>query len=140
MKISKFIVFVSALLACTLCASMAIADDAQPPQQSWPDLGSTTNRAHAYVWRGNVDEVVDVYIQGDKSWTKVESGKAIERLYCEVRKPLPATGDVVAAPLKYGRGTVTIIQQPAEANKYTLAFRIEDSQAGRGEYRVAFDW
>ncbi len=139
MKLIRYGLFALLALGCALGSVHVKADDAAG-QQTWPDLGSTTHRAHAYVWRGSVDESVTVYVQGGKCWSKVETGRPAEHVYFEVRTPLASSAATISLKHIFGRGTITIIQQPKADNKYTLAFRIDDPASGRGDYRLALDW
>jgi hypothetical protein len=39
-----------------------------------------------------------------------------------------------------GRGTVTVVQQPAPWNGYTAIVRIRDRQSGADRYDLDFSW
>ncbi|HEY3329715.1 MAG TPA: hypothetical protein VGK19_06825 [Capsulimonadaceae bacterium] len=93
-----------------------------------------------FVWRGSVDDIVTVFVRGDRSWTVVKSGNRVEDVDTGARRPLPAASVDVRVNLQDGRGRVYMVQQPSKRNGYTAAFRIEDRDPGRDNYRVTLDW
>lgn len=105
-----------------------------PPTDNRPIVG------RAY-WRGTVDNVVRVSIQGKNLFTQTISGRDYGEGSFSFTAPLPPENDSqVGIDKKSGRGNVAVIQQPNRANNYTAIIEIRDSDSGAKEYNLEIYW
>ena len=92
-------------------------------------------------WRGNVDDVAEIRIQGGRVSTRTVSGREVSGVQTErsgQALPLGAVG--VRVDERAGRGRVAVVQQPSAQNGYIAVVRIEDRDRGAAWYDVDVRW
>ena len=58
----------------------------------------------------------------------------------DVRGGLPRRDVQVVVTDSYGRGSVSVVQQPSSSNGYTAVIRVNDPRSGYGAYRFDVSW
>jgi hypothetical protein len=111
-----------------------------------PDGSLAENRASdvsgdKVQWSGGVDGTVRVFVRGNRIWAERVSGQPVSDERAAVGSYLPGRNvqDIKIDKLQ-GRGDVRIVQRPARNNNYTLAFEIEDDDAGSDHYLIEATW
>ena len=95
----------------------------------------------ALHWRGRVDDVEEIRLQGGRVDTRTVSGGGADGVRTEFSGGTLPTRDVmVRVNGRAGRGRVTVVQQPHAANGYTAVVRIEDRDAGASWYDFDVSW
>lgn len=103
-----------------------------------PDTRPITGRAY---WRGTVDSVVRIVIQGKSLYTQTISGRSYGEGNFSFTSPLPSDKNAtVGVDKKNGRGGISIIQQPNSSNNYTAIIEIRDGDGGAREYNLEIYW
>ena len=93
-----------------------------------------------FLWEGDVDQTVTLYIRGDQLKTASTRGVPAEHQRWRFFRPLPDSRNGVRQEVQSGRGAVVITQQPTLANSYLAAVQIDDPQDGRSHYSIALYW
>ena len=93
-----------------------------------------------FVWRGDVDGVAILHLQGKKLEAQIQQGGPLENQQFHFSDGLPDTRQEVRVEVLQGRGYVHVIDQPSLENHYTLAVAIEDQQPGSAFYSIALYW
>lgn len=102
--------------------------------------GSSYERS-ALRWSGDVDDALEIRIQGNRVDYRTLSGKSVRN----VRANLASGGlprrdvNVVLTDLS-GRGSVSVVQQPSSYNGYTAVIRVYDPRPGYGGYSFNLGW
>ncbi len=92
-------------------------------------------------WRGRVDDVAEIRIQGRDIEYRSRSGQPLRDVRATLRgAPLPRHAVSLALDVDRGRGQVMVVQQPNAYNRYTLVLRVVDRRAGYGDYDFDVDW
>ena len=92
-------------------------------------------------WRGRVDDVEEIRLQGTRIDTRTVSGAGAAGVRTEFSGSALPTRDVaVRVNGRAGRGRVTIVQQPHAWNGYTAVVRVEDRDAGASWYDFDISW
>jgi hypothetical protein len=92
-------------------------------------------------WRGAVDDVVDIRIQGRRIEYRTRSGQPLRAERFDVRgKGLPKANVTVGLDVSRGRGNVVVVQQPDRRNGYTAIIRVIDRRSGYGDYDFDMFW
>lgn len=91
-------------------------------------------------WRGNVDDRVQLLIQGSKLEHRTMYGKQMPDGVSSFTATLPREPVSVEALKKKGRGEVTVTQQPSDQNDFTAIVEIYDSGGGAKEYQIEIFW
>ena len=87
-------------------------------------------------WSGDVDDALEIRIQGNRVDYRTLSGKAVRNVRANlVRGGLPRDDVHVVVTDRAGRGTVSVVQQPNARNNYTAVIRVYDPRSGYGDYR-----
>lgn len=93
------------------------------------------------AWRGGVDDVVDIRIQGTRVDYVTRSGAGTRDVRARVLGAgLPDRELTVRVAPREGRGNVWVVQQPTARNGYTAVLRVEDRQRGYGRYDFEAVW
>ena len=92
-------------------------------------------------WRGRVDDVEEIRIQGTRVDTRTVSGGGASNVRAQLQGgALPAGAVNVRVDDRSGRGRVTVVQQPRAWNGYTAVVRVEDRDPGAGSYDFDVSW
>ena len=103
--------------------------------------GRNRNGSNMIAWQGDVDDVVDIRIQGNRVEYRTRSGAPIRNVQFDAnRNGLPRRAVTVEPDVVRGRGDVTVIQQPTARNGYTAVIRVEDRSGGYGRYDFDLRW
>jgi hypothetical protein len=93
------------------------------------------------IWSGLVDGRVRVTVKGGAAISEVISGSPVQRERVDFLHPLPARSDLMPSVKKLqGRGEVRILEYPSDKNNYRLAFEIDASGQGPGNFEIEVDW
>jgi len=89
----------------------------------------------ALRWSGDVDDALEIRIQGDRVDYRTLSGKGVRNVRSDlVRGGLPRSDVTVVVSDRAGRGSVSVVQQPSAWNNYTAVVRVYDPRPGYGDY------
>ena len=92
-------------------------------------------------WTGDVDDAVEIRIQGNRVDYRTLSGKSLRNVRANLLSGgLPRRDVQVVVSDESGRGTVSIVQQPSSYNGYTAVIRVYDPRPGYGDYRFDVGW
>jgi len=104
------------------------------------DRGNSSMRS-VFRWSGDVDDALEIRIQGDRVDYRTLSGKTVRNVRADLmRGGLPRRDVQVVVTDVYGRGAVSVVQQPSQNNGYTAVIRVSDRQSGYGDYRFDVSW
>jgi hypothetical protein len=92
------------------------------------------------TWQGSVNGATFLYLRGNRLKVENKRGELVESQQVKFYDPLPDTRQSVRVNVLEGRGAVRVIDQPRLENNYTATVQIEDLQAGRSFYSLAFYW
>lgn len=97
--------------------------------------GGPSYERSALRWSGDVDDALEIRIQGDRVSYRTVSGKSVRNVRADlVRGGLPRNDVQVTVTDYSGRGTVSVVQQPSSRNGYTAVIRVYDPRSGYGGY------
>ncbi|MCW5964979.1 MAG: hypothetical protein KIT83_13145 [Bryobacterales bacterium] len=100
-----------------------------------------TNAAGSLEFRGQVDDVMEFLVRGDRLHVVLISGQQVKVERFRFTQPLPSNGPLTAVlEKKDGRGTVELVEEPSAANAYTARIRVADPQAGADRYHWVISW
>jgi hypothetical protein len=104
----------------------------------WPRGQSNQIMLH---WSGNVDGEIELRIQNGRLDYRTLNGSQPTSIRAD-RENLnaPRSNATVGVVQNQGRGTVTLVQQPASWNGYTTVVRVRDPQGGYGFYDFDLLW
>lgn len=92
-------------------------------------------------WSGIVDDLVELRIRGRTVDVIERSGARTQQVRSQFGpQGLPRQDAVVRLQRVDGRGTVSVVQQPALWNSYTAVVRIRDSRGGADRYDLELVW
>ena len=92
-------------------------------------------------WTGDVDDALEIRIQGDRIDYRTLSGKAVRHVRADfVNGGLPRNDVQVFVTDQTGRGSVSVVQQPSSWNNYTAVIRVYDPRSGYGAYSFDLGW
>jgi len=92
-------------------------------------------------WTGDVDDALEIRIQGDRIDYRTLSGKAVRHVRADfVSGGLPRNDVQVFVTDQTGRGSVSVVQQPSSWNNYTAVIRVYDPRSGYGAYSFDLGW
>ena len=105
------------------------------------DDGGAYGGSGVLHWRGRVDDVVEIRLQGDRVDTRTLSGEGASGVRVQRSgAALPARDVAVRVADRAGRGRVSVVQQPHAWNGYTAVVRVEDHDRGADWYDVDVSW
>jgi hypothetical protein len=94
-----------------------------------------------FRWRGRVDGVDDIFIQGSKVWIEHVSAQPIQKQDHRFSAPLPFAEVDLELEVRKGRGDVRIMQQPSQRNEFTAVVRVDDQDnGGDADYEFELSW
>ncbi|HEY0778444.1 MAG TPA: hypothetical protein VGD56_10820 [Gemmatirosa sp.] len=103
--------------------------------------GGTYAGSGVLHWRGRVDDVAEIRIQGGRVDTRTVSGQGAADVRSQFSGgALPPRDVAVRVNDRAGRGRVVVVQQPHPWNGYTAVVRVEDREAGAGWYDFDVSW
>jgi hypothetical protein len=93
-------------------------------------------------WSGDVDDALEIRIQGDRVDYRTLSGKSVRNVRTDFSRGsgIPRRDVQVVVTDQYGRGTVSVVQQPSSYNGYTAVIRVYDPRPGYGDYNFDISW
>jgi len=107
----------------------------------WGDRGRGRGSFGQLSWSGDVDDVVDIHIQGRRVEYVTRSGKRLRNERLNLRGDgLPRRPVQLALDVSRGRGSVLVLQQPNARNGYTAVIRVVDKRSGYGDYDFDLRW
>jgi hypothetical protein len=99
------------------------------------------NGRSALRWSGDVDDALEIRIQGDRIDYRTLSGKSVRNVRADLaRGGLPRSDVQVVVTDQNGRGSVSVVQQPSSWNNYTAVIRVYDPRPGYGMYNFDVSW
>jgi len=104
----------------------------------YPDLNA--QERPQFIWQGRVDGIAILHLARKRLAVQIQSGAPVEGQKFHFSDALPETQQVARVQVLEGRGYVSVIDQPAIENGYTLAVSIEDRQPGSSFYSIALYW
>jgi hypothetical protein len=94
------------------------------------------NGSEVLRWSGDVDDALEIRIQGNRVDYRTLSGKSVRNVRANlVRGGLPRDDVYVMVTDRAGRGSVSVVQQPNARNNYTAVIRVYDPRSGYGDYQ-----
>jgi len=90
-------------------------------------------------WSGDVDDVLEIRVQGQHVEYRTLSGAAPRRIQADVNG-IPQREADLRVTQRQGRGDVSVVQQPSSRNGYTAIIRVNDPQGGYGSYSFDLAW
>ncbi len=91
--------------------------------------------------RMHVDGEVDVFVRAASVGYRALSGRPPRNDGSEFTQPLPrARFREFKLEKKDGRGKITLVEQPTEANEYTAKLKISDPKGGEDRYHARLTW
>jgi hypothetical protein len=95
----------------------------------------------ALHWSGNVDDELEIRIQnGQIDYRTVHGAQPTSIRADRGSANMPRTNATMTVVQNQGRGSVSVIQQPASWNGYTTVIRVKDPQGGYGFYDFNLIW
>lgn len=95
----------------------------------------------ALHWSGNVDDELEIRIQnGQVDYRTVRGAQPTSIRADRGTLNMPRTNATLNVVQNQGRGSVSVIQQPAQWNGYTTVIRVKDPQGGYGFYDFNLIW
>ena len=115
------------------------------PNSGYPNSGGYNAGTYAgsgvLHWRGRVDDVEEIRVQGARVDTRTVSGQGAADVRSQFAGgALPARDVTVRVNDRSGRGRVMVVQQPRAWNGYTAVVRVEDRDAGAGWHDFDVSW
>lgn len=98
-------------------------------------------RSGSVVWRGTVDDVVELRIRRQRvELVKISGAPYGNGSYDFDGSGMNRNSNNIRVDKENGRGKVYILQRPNRRNNYTTIVRIEDKKGGSDRYRVRVTW
>ena len=97
-------------------------------------------RVGSVLWRGTVDDRVQLVIKGGRLDVSTISGRPYPEGNFSFTSSLPRRNVNVEVNKRNGRGDVRVIQQPDRNNDYTAIIEISDKDGGAKEYQLEISW
>lgn len=98
------------------------------------------NNSGRVFWRGMVDDVIRIEIQGVNLSVRMISGRSYGEGTFSFTSPLPDAPVSVGVNKKEGRGDAAVVQQPNSENDFTAIVEITDKKGGAKEYQLEIFW
>ncbi len=93
------------------------------------------------AFRGDVDDVLDIRIQGRQVEYITRSGKRVKNVRADIDGfGLPQRPVRLDLDVSRGRGSVIVLQQPNPRNGFTAVVRVVDKRSGYGGYDFDLRW
>ena len=98
------------------------------------------SRVGSVLWRGTVDDRVQLTIQGGNLSVATLSGAAYPEGNYSFTSSLPRRNVNVLVNKRSGRGEARVVQQPDRSNDFTTIVEIRDKDGGAKEYQLEISW
>ncbi len=98
------------------------------------------SRVGSVLWRGTVDDRVQLVIKGGRLDVSTISGRAYPDGNYSFTSSLPRRNVNINVNKRSGRGDVRVIQEPDRNNDYTAIIEISDKDGGAKEYQLEISW
>jgi hypothetical protein len=92
------------------------------------------------TWRGTVDGTMRIEVRAATVNEVAVDGAAWTNSTFQFTATMPRRPMTVSVSRQRGRGSVEIVQQPAEYNNYTAIVQIRDRQGGSDNYEFTLNW
>jgi hypothetical protein len=102
----------------------------------WDSASGSRSVLH---WSGDVDDVLEIRIQGQRAEYRTLSGSAPRSVRSDMNA-VPQRDLQLRVSQRQGRGQVYIVQQPSSRNGYTTVIQVRDPQSGYGFYDFDLTW
>jgi hypothetical protein len=112
-------------------------DDFHRPRPDDADNPRVTGRV---IWRGRVDDNVQLVVRGGQIEVRTISGTPYTNATYNFTSPLPRRRVNVSLKVVKGRGDVRILQQPSRDNDFTAVIEILDKKGGASDYEIELTW
>ena len=100
-----------------------------------------TNPVGQLEFRGQVDDVVEFLVRGDRLHAVLVGGQQVKVERFRFTQAMPSSGDPsFSIEKKDGRGTVELVEEPSAENSYTARIRVSDPQGGADRYHWVLSW
>jgi hypothetical protein len=113
-------------------------------RNDWPRTGipGRGGERTAFHWTGNVDDALEIRIQGDRIDYRTLSGQGVRNVYTDMAGGgIPRGEDVtLQVQVRDGRGNVQVVQEPNARNGYVGVIRVYDPQPSFGRYDFDVTW
>lgn len=107
----------------------------------WRDVaGDVSIGDRVFRWAGSVDGDVRITLRRGGVGYEVVSGEQPRVGSSSGGGQLPRRAGRLSVSLRQGRGTVSVVQQPASYNDYTAIVRVVDRPSGFGYYEFDLIW
>lgn len=102
--------------------------------------GRDRNSRGSVIWRGVVDNRIQLAIRGNRITQRTIAGKTYARGTSSFTSSLPRNDVNIDVDKKNGRGKVRVLQSPNRSNRYTAIIEIEDDDGGADNYQLEISW
>lgn len=119
------------------------SDDEYRLQIRWQSQGGNVDERYSagrVVWRGRVDDTVNIVISGSDVDSIDQSGSGLSNVNFNINGYLAARPGNVTVRKRRGRGSVTVLQQPNRNNDYEAIIQIYDPDGSDDDYEVEITW
>jgi len=103
------------------------------------DVGAGARAAATLRWTGDVDADAEIRWRADGVTQRNIGGSSLRAARSSQRGSVVRGGSVTVTS-RAGRGSVTVVQQPAATNGWTAVIRVHDPQPGYGHYDFDAIW
>ena len=110
---------------------------------SWTSSGGNVEepyRSGSAIWRGRVDQTVNVMVAGTDVSAQDISGTGLSGPNFTINGYLANRPGSVNVRKLRGRGTVKVLEQPSWNNDFTAVIQIFDANGGADNYEVEITW
>ncbi|MGO8670514.1 MAG: hypothetical protein ACLQVD_03995 [Capsulimonadaceae bacterium] len=92
------------------------------------------------TWSGDVVEVATVMVHGTRVWIDKATRPWVMNATAVFHGALPKSPSTVRLASASGQGSVAIVQQPSDANNFTVTVRIVDPWPGPDHHQFTLGW
>jgi hypothetical protein len=94
-----------------------------------------------FRWRGEVDGIDDILVRGSQVTVEHIAAKPIQSQDHRFSAPLPFAEVELRLEVIQGRGSVRLMEQPSQRNRYTAVIRVDDQDhSGDDRYEFELYW
>lgn len=110
---------------------------------SWTSQGGNIEEPYqrgSVVWRGRVDQTVNVTVAGSDVQSQDVAGTGLSNTDFSINGYLANRPGSVSVRKIRGRGNVRVLEQPSWANGFVAVIQIFDANGGADNYEVEISW